>query len=170
MESNRTPLDGFRKVYSQSIHIICRPIQLAVLWFDIVFGLVPNLMMSGAPILVILICMSSLYSGLEILHQREGLITEAECERIGSTRYYDRCTVVIRIITAKSISESLKIRKICEQYQLLGIHYINQIRGMSVCDLCVIHVNLYNFPWKWYSNYLCVHYLITLYCVNFGNC
>ena len=45
------------------------------------------LMMSEAPVLVILICMSSIHSGLEILHQKESVITEAECEKIGSFSY-----------------------------------------------------------------------------------
>ena len=54
--------------------------------------------------------MPSLYLGLELLHQREGLITEAECKRIGSSSsYYGRCKVVAQIIPAKSVSESLKI-------------------------------------------------------------
>ena len=47
---------------------------------------------------------------LELLHQREGLITEAECGRIGSSSSYcGRCEVVAQIIPAKSVSESLKI-------------------------------------------------------------
>ena len=78
------------------------------------------LMMSGAPVLVILFCVSSLYSGLEILHQREGLITTAECGRIGSSSsVYIACyEVVAQIILARRISEfeSLKLCEICEQY------------------------------------------------------
>ena len=80
--------------------------------------------------------MSSLYSGLEILHQREGVITEAECGIIGSSRYYySRHKVVAQIILDKSISESLKICEICEQYQLLNSHDMDKIKGVSVCDL-----------------------------------
>ena len=105
------------------------------------------LMMSGAPVLVILICVSSLYSGLEILHQREGLITEAECERIGST--YRRLKVVAQIIVAKSINESLKICEICEQYQLLDRDNMNRIKGVSVCDLCIIYSKFVQFSMKW---------------------
>ena len=80
--------------------------------------------------------MSILYSGLEILHQREGVITEAECKRIGSSHYYySRHKVVVQIILDKSISESLKICEICEQYELLDSHDIDKIKGVSVCDL-----------------------------------
>ena len=79
--------------------------------------------------------MSSLYSGLEILHQKEGVITEAECGRIGSALYYDRHKVVAQIILAKSIGESLKTCDICQQYQLLTFRDIKQIKGTSVCDL-----------------------------------
>ena len=104
------------------------------------------LMMSGAPVLVMLICMSSLYSGLEILHQREGLITEVECERIGSARYYERHKVVAQIIVAKSIGESLRFCEICEQYRFLNRDDMNRIKGVSVCDLCIIYSNLYSFP------------------------
>ena len=93
-------------------------------------------MMSGAPVLVILICVSSLYSGLKILHQK-GVITTAECERIGSAHYYERRKVVAQIIVAKSISESLKLCEICEQYQLLDRDDMNQIKGLSVCVICV---------------------------------
>ena len=87
--------------------------------------------------------MSSLYSGLEILHQREGLITTAECGRIGSSHdfrsVYNVCyKVVAQMILAKSISESLKICEICEQYRLLNSYYLMQIKGASVCDLCII--------------------------------
>ena len=105
------------------------------------------LMMLGAPVLVILICISSLYSGLEILHQKEGLITEAECERIGSARYdYDRCKVLAQVILTESISESLKICEICKQYQLFDNYYMKLIKGVSVCDLCIIYtLNLYSF-------------------------
>ena len=95
------------------------------------------LVMSGASVLVILIFVFSLYSGLEILHKKEGLITEAECERIGSTYYYDRYEVVALIIVAKSISDSLKICEICEQCQLLRGDGMKKIKGVSVCDLCV---------------------------------
>ena len=84
--------------------------------------------------------MSSLYSGLEILHQREGLITTAECERIGnSSSVYNCYKVVAQIILARRISASLKICEICEQYPLLNSYYINQIKGVSVCDLCIIY-------------------------------
>ena len=106
-------------------------------------------MMSGAPVLVILTCVSSLYSGLEILHQREGLITEEECGRIGSAHYYERHKVVAQIIVAKSISESLKICEICEQYQLLDSYNINRIKGLSVCDLCIIYSTFVQFSMKW---------------------
>ena len=89
------------------------------------------LMMSGAPVLVILICVSSLYSGLEILHRREGLITEVECGRIGSTRPYDEHKVVAQIIVAKSVSESLKFCAIFEQYRLLDSYHMKPIKGVS---------------------------------------
>ena len=115
------------------------------------------LMMSEAPVLVILICVSSLYSGLEILHQREGVITETECGRIGSSDYSGRCKVVAQIIVAKSMSESLKICEICEQYQLLDRSYdMNRIKGVSVCDLCIkriirciIYSKFVQFSMKW---------------------
>ena len=107
------------------------------------------LMMSGAPVLVILICVSSLYSGLEILHQRKGLITEAECERIGSTSPYSRLEVVAQIIVAKSINESSKISEICEQYQFLERDDMNQIKGVSVCDLYMIYSKFVQFSMKW---------------------
>ena len=90
------------------------------------------LMMSGAPVLVILICMSSLYSGLEILHEREGLITEEECGRIGSTHRFDRHKVVAQIIVAKSIGESLKFCEICEQYRFLIRYDMKPMKGVSV--------------------------------------
>ena len=95
--------------------------------------------------------MSSLYSGLEILHQREGLITEAECERIGScSSVYKFCyKVVVQIILAKSISECLKICEIFEQYRLLNSYYLNQIKGVSVCDLCIIYSKFVQFSMKW---------------------
>ena len=82
--------------------------------------------------------MSFIHSGLEILHRKEGVITEAECEMIGSARYYhrSRCKVVAQIILAKSISESLKICEICEQYQLLLNIDMKNIKGVSVCDPC----------------------------------
>ena len=81
--------------------------------------------------------MPSLYLGLKRLHQREGVITEAECERIGSSDYgHGRCKVVAQIILAKSISESLKMFKICQQYRLLGMSDMI-IQGVSVCDLCI---------------------------------
>ena len=96
------------------------------------------LMMLGVSILVILICTSSLCSGLEILHQREGLITDAECERIGSTHHYDRREVMARIILAKSSSKSLKLCEICDQCQLLDREDMKQVKGVSVCDLCII--------------------------------
>ena len=95
--------------------------------------------------------MSSLYSGLEILHQREGVITTAECERIGSSSSYDRYKVVTQILLAKSISESLKIGGICEQYRLLDSYCTNQIKGVSVCDLCIIYSKFVQFSMKWYS-------------------
>ena len=83
--------------------------------------------------------MSSIYSGLEILHQREVIITEAECKRIGRSSYvYGRREVMARIILAKSISESLRICEICEQYQLLDSSDKEVIKGMSVCDLLFI--------------------------------
>ena len=144
------------------------------LWFGIIFGLVSHVflyldndvvsplltphilalhvylpMMSGAPVLVILICMSSVHSGLEILHQREGLITTAECGRIGSSDYSGRCKVVAQIIVAKSMSESLKICEICEQYQLLDRYDMNRIKGVSVCDLCIIYSTFVQFSTKW---------------------
>ena len=106
-------------------------------------------MMSGAPVLVILICVSSLYSGLEILHQKEGVITEAECERIGSTSPYSRLEVVAQIIVAKSIGKSLKISEICEQYQFLKRDDMNQIKGVSVCDLYMIYSKFVQFSMKW---------------------
>ena len=85
--------------------------------------------------------MSSLYSGLEILHQREGLIATAECERIGSSSsMYDFCyEVVAQIIVAKSVSEVLKFCELCQQYGLLDSYYINPIKGVPVCDLCIIY-------------------------------
>ena len=92
------------------------------------------LMVSGAPVLIILICVSCLYSGFEILHLREGLITTVECERIGSVRF-DRRKAVVQIILAKSAGESLKICEICEQYQFLDSYYMNRIKGVSMCDL-----------------------------------
>ena len=107
------------------------------------------LMMSGAPVLVMLICVSSLYSGLEILHQREGLITEVECGRIGSTHPYNIHEVVAQMIVAKSISESLKFCEICEQYQLLDRYDMEPIKGVSVCDLCIIYSKFVQFSMKW---------------------
>ena len=98
--------------------------------------------------------MSSLYSGLKILHRREGLITTAECERIGSLRslyiQFVRYELVAQIILAKSVSESLKLCEICEQYQLLGRDDMNQIKGVSVCDLCIIYSKFVQFSMKWY--------------------
>ena len=95
------------------------------------------LMMSGAPgpVFVILICVSSLHSGLKILHQKEGLITEAEYGRIRSTHYYVGYEVVVQIILrlAEGIGESLKICEICEKYQLLDEYDIKRIKGVSVC-------------------------------------
>ena len=90
--------------------------------------------------------MPSIYSGLEILHQREVIITEAECKRIGRSSYsYGRHEVVAQIILAKSISESLRICEICERYQLLDSYYMEPIKGVSVCDLCIIYtLNLYS--------------------------
>ena len=90
--------------------------------------------------------MSSPYSGLEILHQKEGLITEAECERMGRSVYnYDACKVVAQMILAKSINESLRICEICEQYKLLGRQSMKLIKGVSVCDLFIIYtLNLYS--------------------------
>ena len=85
--------------------------------------------------LVILICISSLFSGLQILHQKEGLITEAEC--VKCSEYYGRCKVMAQILPAKSISESLKICEICEQYQLLYDDDMKLFKGVSVCGLCV---------------------------------
>ena len=77
--------------------------------------------------------MPSIYSGLEILHQREVIITEAECKRIGRSSYgYGRHEVVAQIILAKSISESLRICEICEQYQLLDSIDKKLIKGVSV--------------------------------------
>ena len=101
---------------------------------------------NDTPVLVILICMSSPYSGLEILHQKEGLITEAECERIGRSVYnYDTYKVVAQMILAKSINESLRICEICEQYRLLDSHDMKLIKGVSVCDLCIMYtLNLYS--------------------------
>ena len=81
--------------------------------------------------------MPSIYSGLEILHQREVIVTEAECKRIGSSSY-DRYKVVALIILAKSIKESLRICEICEQYQLLDSRDMKIVKGVSVCDLCII--------------------------------
>ena len=90
-------------------------------------------------VLVIMICMPSLHSGLEILHQREVIITEVECERIGRSSYvYGRHEVVAQIILAKSISESLRICEIIEQYQLLDSSDKELIKGVSVCDLLFI--------------------------------
>ena len=91
--------------------------------------------------------MSSLYSGLDILHQKEGFITEAECESIGSTHFNHRSRyeMVAIVILAKSISESLKICEICEQYQLLLNNEIKNIKGVSVCDLCIIHFEFVQF-------------------------
>ena len=90
--------------------------------------------------------MPSLHSGLEILHQREVIITEAECKRIGRSSYgHPRCKVVAQIILAKTISESLRICEICEQYQLLDSIDTKPIKGVSVCDLCIIYtLNLYS--------------------------
>ena len=106
------------------------------------------LMMSEAPVLDILICVSSLYSGLEILHQREGLITEVECGKTGcSSSMYDE--VMVQIILAKSISESLKICEICEQYRLLLNNDIKNIKGVSVCDLFIIYFKFMQFSMKW---------------------
>ena len=80
--------------------------------------------------------MHSLYSGLELLHQGEGLITAAECGRIGRYGYiYGQCKAVVQIILAKSVSESFKICGICEQYQLFDRYNMNLIKGLSVCDL-----------------------------------
>ena len=107
------------------------------------------LMMSGAPVLVILICMSSINSALESLHREEGIITEAECESIGSTRFYDQCEVVAQIILTKSINEILKILVISEQYQLLDIYCMGRIKGLSVCDSCIIYFKFVQFSMKW---------------------
>ena len=95
------------------------------------------------------VCMSFLYLGLEILHQKEGLITTAECKRIGSALYYDRHKVVVQIIVAKSIGESLKICEICKQYWLLGDYSEMQFKGVSVCDLCIIYSKFVQFSMKW---------------------
>ena len=92
--------------------------------------------------------MPSLYLGLELLHQKEGLITKAECERIGSSKYlffYGQCKVVAQIIPAKSISESLKICEIFELYQLLDNYDMKLTKGVSVCDLCEYSSNLFSF-------------------------
>ena len=52
-----------------------------------------------------------------------------------------------QMIIAKSISESLKICEICEQYELLDSHDEKLIKGVSVCDLCIIFtLNLNAFP------------------------
>ena len=107
------------------------------------------LMMSGAPVLDILICVSSVYSGLVILHQKEGLITEAECERIGSACPYDRHKVVAQIIVAKSVSESLKFCAIFKQYRLLDSYDMEPIKGVSVCDLYMIYSKFVHFSMKW---------------------
>ena len=111
--------------------------------------------------------MSSIHSGLKILHRKEGVITEAECKLIGSARYYhrSRCKVVAQRILAKSISESLKICEICKQYQLLLNYEMKKIEGVSVCDLCIIYLR---FP-RINSYYLYLHYMITFYCFNFEN-
>ena len=96
--------------------------------------------------------MPSFYSGLEILHRREVIITEVECGRIGRSSYgYGRHKVVAQIILAKSISESFKICEICEQYQLLGSPGMKLIKGVSVCDLFIIYtLNLYRSSFmKW---------------------
>ena len=93
--------------------------------------------------------MSSLYSGLEILHQKECLITEAECGRIGSFSYYGTYKVVAQMILAKSFSESLKICEIFQQYQLLNRYDLNRIKGVSVCDLCIIYFKFVRFSMKW---------------------
>ena len=51
------------------------------------------------------------------------------------------------MIIAKSISESLKIYEICKQYELLDSHDKKLIKGVSVCDLCIIFtLNLNAFP------------------------
>ena len=48
------------------------------------------------------------------------------------------------MILAKSIGESLKICKICEQYQLLDEYDMKRIKGVSVCDhLYIIPNSLY---------------------------
>ena len=92
--------------------------------------------------------MPSFYLGLELLHRREGLITEADCKRVGSSDYA-QCKVVIQIILAKSVSESLKICGICEHYQLLNRHDMNLIKGVSVYDLCLIYFKFVQFSMKW---------------------
>ena len=90
-----------------------------------------------------MICICCHCSGLEILHRREGIITEADCERIGSAiNNIKRLEVVAPTIPAKSISEVLKICEIGEKYQLLNSYGINKIKGGSVCDLYIIHLDL----------------------------
>ena len=93
--------------------------------------------------------MSSVHSGLEILHQKEGLITETECGRIGGIRYYGKHEAVAQIILAKGISESLKFCEIFEQYQLLSRENMKQIKGVSVYDLCIIYFKFVQFSMKW---------------------
>ena len=50
-----------------------------------------------------------------------------------------RYGVVAQTILAKSVSESLKLCEICKQYQLLDRDDMNRIKGVSVCDLCIIY-------------------------------
>ena len=68
---------------------------------------------------------------------------------IGSFSYYGTYKVVAQMILAKSFSESLKICEIFQQYQLLNRYDLNRIKGVSVCDLCIIYFNFVRFSMKW---------------------
>ena len=64
------------------------------------------------------------------------------------------------LILAKIVRDSWKIiDKICEKYKLLYRNDTNQIKGVSVCYLCICcFANLYHIA----SNYLHVHFLDNL--------
>ena len=108
IESYQTPLYGFMKVYCtlssdlcshliqwitsggvQGSLVVSHRVPLYLRIIHIYLRMVLRAESSSSSYLdSAAVYLSSLYLGLELLHQREGSITEAECERIGSSSSY----------------------------------------------------------------------------------
>ena len=100
------------------------------------------LMMSGAPVFVILICVFLFIQDSKFYIKKKISLLRQNTEKIRSTHFYGRYEVVVQIIL-ESIGKSLKICEICEEYQLLDEYDIKRIKGVSVCDHPYIRNSLY---------------------------